>query len=258
MCRHLAYLGEPVCPAEPVFTAGHSLLAQSYAPRDMRGGGTVNADGFGLGWFASDGRPVRYRRPSPLWTDESLPRLAETVRSGAFLGAVRSGTAGMPVTEAACAPFADEHWLFSHNGVVRGWPGSVAGLAEKLPVADLLRIEAPTDSALLWTLLRERLREGADPVDAVAGLVTDVERAAPGSRLNLLLVGADVLVGTAWTHALSVCAKDGGALVASEPHDAHPAWRPVPDRHLVVVRRGRPPTVEPLSADTAFSRPGSE
>ncbi|MFF5989525.1 ergothioneine biosynthesis protein EgtC [Prauserella flavalba] len=249
MCRHLAYLGEPCSPSEAVFTAPHSLLVQSYAPKDMRRGGTVNADGFGLGWFAGDGRPARYRRASPLWTDENLPRLAETVRAGTFVAAVRSGTTGMPVTEAACAPFAGERWLFSHNGVVRGWPASVAGLAEKLPVTELLRLEAPTDSALLWALLRDRLRGGADPVGVVAGLVTDVERAAPGSRLNLLLAGEDVVIGTAWTHALSVRTTGAGVLLASEPPDDDPGWRPVPDRHLVVARRGTPHTVEVLSLD---------
>ncbi len=57
MCRHIGYLGEPVSPAEVVFRAPHSLLVQSYAPADMRGGGSVNADGFGLGWY-----PVRARR----------------------------------------------------------------------------------------------------------------------------------------------------------------------------------------------------
>ena len=43
-----------------------ALFRQSWAPRDMRGGGTVNADGFGVGWYA-DGEPtpVRYRRRRP-------------------------------------------------------------------------------------------------------------------------------------------------------------------------------------------------
>ncbi|MEU6641597.1 ergothioneine biosynthesis protein EgtC [Saccharomonospora sp. NPDC046836] len=248
MCRHLAYLGAPRSPVWPVFEAPHSLLVQSYAPRDMRYGGTVNADGFGLAWFADHGKPVRHRRASPLWTDETLPRLAETVSAGTFVAAVRSATTGMPVADGACAPFADEHWLFSHNGVVRGWPDSVAGLAEKLPVTELLRMEAATDSALLWTLLRHRLREGTDPAGAVAGLVADVARAAPGSRLNLLLAGPDLVIATAWTHALSVLVTDEGVLIASEPLDDDPRWSPVPDQHLVLARRGQPPAVEAVEA----------
>ncbi|GAB3482270.1 ergothioneine biosynthesis protein EgtC [Amycolatopsis cihanbeyliensis] len=248
MCRHLAYLGPPCAPTELVFDAPHSLLRQSYAPADMRAGGTVNADGFGLGWYPGSGEPVRYRRPGPLWTDGGLRPIAGSVRTTAFLAAVRSGTPGMPVTEAACAPFARERWLFSHNGVVRGWPDSVAGLAEKLPVTELLRLPAPTDSASLWALVRQRLAAGGDPLTAVTDVVREVERAAPGSRLNLLLTDGRVAVATAWTHALSVRSTPEATVLASEPCDPEPGWIPVPDGHAVLARAG---SVEfhPISTD---------
>ena len=235
MCRHIAYLGEPVSPAEAVFRAPHSLLVQSYAPRDMRGGGSVNADGFGLGWYPGPGStaPLRHRRSTPLWTDETLPPLAAAVTSGAFVAAVRNGTTGMPVTEAAAAPFTGGQWLFSHNGVVRGWPGSLAELSKTLPVTELLTLEAPTDSAVLWALLRARLATGEDPLSAVAGLTVAVEAAAPGSRLNFLLTDGETLIGTAWTHALSLLETPAGVLLASEPLDGDPRWKPVPDHHAV-------------------------
>ena len=102
MCRHIGYLGEPLSPAEALFHAPHSLLVQSYAPADMRGGGSVNADGFGLGWYPGPGSPpLRHRRSTPLWTDETLPPLAAAVTAGAFVAVVRNGTTGLPVTEAA-------------------------------------------------------------------------------------------------------------------------------------------------------------
>jgi gamma-glutamyl hercynylcysteine S-oxide hydrolase len=239
VCRHLAYLGPPVTPAELVLDAPHSLLRQSYLPRDMRGGGTVNADGFGAGWYAGAGDAVRYRSAAPIWADASFAALARSVRTGALLAAVRSATTGMPVVEPAAAPFAEGRWLFSHNGVVRGWPGSVAGLAAALPVTDLLTLDAPTDSALLWALVRHRLRAGAEPAGVLAALVADVVAAAPGSRLNLLLTDGATVWATAWDHALSVRADTASALVASEPLDDHPSWTGVPDRHLVVARPGR-------------------
>ena len=234
MCRHLAYVGEPVRLADLLLTPPHSLLRQSWAPCDMRGGGTVNADGFGIGWYA-DGEPVRLRRAVPMWTDAALPGLASTVSSGGVLAAVRSATVGMPVVETACAPFTDGPWLFSHNGLVRGWPSSVAGLAARLPVTDLLTMEAPTDSALLWTLLRASLADGVAPAKAVAALVTSVAAVAPDSRLNLLLTNGSTIVGTAWTHALWVRALPGAVVVASEPYDEDPSWREVPDGHLVTA-----------------------
>jgi gamma-glutamyl hercynylcysteine S-oxide hydrolase len=237
MCRHLAYLGPPGTLAALVLEPAHGLLRQSYAPLDMRGGGTVNADGFGVGWYAA-AEPVRYRSASPLWSDGVFADLARATTATAVLAAVRSATVGMPVTAAAAAPFADGRFLFSHNGVVRGWPSAVAELAAALPVTDLLTLEAPTDAALLWALVRDRLRAGKDPGDALVDVVVEVAAAAPGSRLNLLLTDGATVWATAWEHALSVRSGPGLALVASEPFDDDPGWTGVPDRHLVVARPG--------------------
>jgi gamma-glutamyl hercynylcysteine S-oxide hydrolase len=234
VCRHLAYVGRPVSLAALLLEPPHSLLRQAWAPRDMRGGGTINADGFGVGWYTPTG-PLRYRRSSPMWSDAALPELARVTTSGAVLAAVRSATVGMPVAEGACAPFADGDVLFSHNGRVIGWPGSVAKLAERLPVTDLLTLDAPTDSALLWALVRHRLRGGADPAAALAGTVSDVVAAAPGSRLNLLLTDGRRVYATTAGHSLALRREEHAAVVASEPYDDDPAWQPVPDRSLVVA-----------------------
>lgn len=239
MCRHLAYLGPAVPLAGPLLDAPHALLRQAYAPRDMRGGGTVNVDGFGAGWYGAEGAdPVRYRSARPIWSDTAFAGLAATIRTGALLAAVRSATVGMPVTETAAAPFAEGRWLFSHNGVVRGWPDSMAGPASALPVTDLLTLDAGTDSALLWALLRQRLRAGADPAAALPELVATIAAAAPGSRLNLLLTDGATIWATAWSHALSARVDEAAATVASEPIDDPCGWSEVPDRHLLVARPG--------------------
>jgi glutamine amidotransferase len=243
VCRHLAYLGPPTSLAALLLDPPHGLLHQSYAPADMRAGGTVNADGFGAGWFPPDdgcgtdtrGRPVRYRSDRPMWADTGFAAMAPSTSTSAVLAAVRSATAGMPVTTTAAAPFAEGRWLFSHNGVVRGWPGTVAGLAAELPVTDLLTLDAPTDSALLWALVRHRLRAGGDPAAVLAEVVAAVDAAAPGSRLNLLLTDGTTIWATTWTHALSVRAQPGAVTVASEPSDPGAGWVAVPDRHLVVA-----------------------
>ncbi|GAA5103321.1 ergothioneine biosynthesis protein EgtC [Haloechinothrix salitolerans] len=250
MCRHLAYLGPPLCLADPVLDRPHSLLAQSWAPRDMRGGGTVNADGFGVGWYPDDEKePLRYRQACSIWADPGFDQLARGVTGTALLAAVRSATPGMPVTELACAPFADDGLLFSHNGLIAGWPHSVATIAERLSVVELLTMAAPTDSALLWQLVRARLAEGQDMADAVAGVATEVGEAAPGSRLNLLLTDGRTIVATTWTHALAVRQDPGAVLVASEPLDDD-GWTVLPDRSLVVANRDGV-DVRPLTKGTA-------
>jgi glutamine amidotransferase len=243
MCRHLAYLGPPVPLGALLVDPPFGLLRQSWAPRRQRHG-TVNADGFGVGWYA-DGDPVpaRYRRDRPIWTDANLPDLARVVRSGAVLAAVRSGTEGMPYGEAAAAPFAAGRYLFSHNGVLPGWPGSAAGLAATLPPGDLLGLEAATDSALLWALVRQRLGAGLSLVRALA----EVVRLAGGGRLNLLATDGHTVAATAWGDTLWWRAGPAGVVVASEPSDDGPGWHEVPDRSMLTATPGGV-AVEPLLA----------
>jgi len=102
-------------------------------------------------------------------------------------------------------------------------------------VPDLLALEAPTDSMLLWALLRHRLR-GGDAVAAAAGTVSDVASAAPGSRLNLLLTDSRTVIATTLGHSLWARHRPGvDVLVSSEPLDDDPAWRALPDGVLVVA-----------------------
>ncbi|MGW4028660.1 ergothioneine biosynthesis protein EgtC [Streptomyces sp. NPDC004838] len=238
MCRHIAYLGPPLALGELLTEPEHGLLRQSWAPRRQRHG-TVNADGFGVGWYA-DGDPVpaRYRRAGPIWADPSFADLARVVRGGAFLAAVRDATEASADGEAAAAPFAGGPWLFSHNGAASGWPGSLAPLALSLPAAELLALEARCDAALLWALALRRLRDGDEPGQALADTVREAAGAAPGSRLNFLLTDGETIAATAWGDSLWYLAGPGDrTVVASEPYDDDPRWREAPDRTLLVATR---------------------
>ncbi|MFJ4002405.1 ergothioneine biosynthesis protein EgtC [Streptomyces sp. NPDC090023] len=238
MCRHLAYLGPEQPLKRLLLDPPHSLYRQSWAPRRQRNG-TVNADGFGVGWYA-DGDPVpaRYRRSGPIWADQSLLDLARVVRSGAVLAAVRDATLTGADAEAAAAPFASGRWLFSHNGAVAGWPDSAAPLFSLLPPVDVLSLQARTDSAFVWALVLHRLRSGEAPERALAGTVRQLAEAAPASRLNLLLTDGGTVTATAWGDSLWYRAEPGRAvIVASEPYDDDPLWREVPDRTVVTASR---------------------
>ncbi|MCW5250287.1 MULTISPECIES: ergothioneine biosynthesis protein EgtC [unclassified Streptomyces] len=269
MCRHLAYTGPAVPLGRLLVEPPHGLYRQSWAPRRQRYG-TVNADGFGVGWYAGgDPVPARYRRAGPVWADPSFADLARVVRSGALLGAVRDATVAGADGEAAAAPFAADTWLFSHNGAVAGWPGSLASVAATLPPAELLALAARTDSALVWALVLHRLRAGAAPGPALADTVREVAEAAPGSRLNLLLTDGAVIAAIAWGDSLWYLSRpDGGTVAASEPYDDDPRWREVPDRTLLTVRGtevlltalggpgGAPPSVPaPASASASAKEP---
>ncbi|MFF4215137.1 ergothioneine biosynthesis protein EgtC [Streptomyces nondiastaticus] len=238
MCRHIAVLGPPEPIGASVADPPHSLVRQSWAPR-MQRHGTVNADGFGVGWYA-DGDPVpaRYRRAGPVWADLSFADLARVVRTRALLAAVRDATGAGADGEAAAAPFAAGPWLFSHNGAVAGWPGSAAPLAALLPAEALLRLAARCDAAFVWALVEHRLRGGDAPGGALADTVAELAEAAPGSRLNLLLTDGTSLAATTWGDTLWYLADPAGrTAVASEPYDDDPRWTEVPDRTLLTATR---------------------
>ncbi|MFJ9848379.1 ergothioneine biosynthesis protein EgtC [Streptomyces sp. NPDC101150] len=238
MCRHLAYVGPEIPFGRVVLDPPQGLYRQSWAPRRQLHG-TVNADGFGVGWYApGDPVPARYRRAGPIWADDLLPDLARVVRTGALLAAVRDATVAGADAEAAAAPFAAGRYLFSHNGAVLGWPDSLAPLAAALPPAELLRLPARCDAAFLCALVRHRLADGDEPGEALAATVTAVAEAAPGSRLNLLLTDGTTIAATTWGDTLfHLTLPGGGTVVASEPYDNAPQWTEVPDRTLVRATR---------------------
>ena len=257
MCRHLAYLGPPASLRSLLIDPPHSLYRQAWAPRRQRHG-TVNADGFGVGWYA-DGDPVpaRYRRGGPMWGDPSLPDIARVTRSGAVLAAVRSATAGTAVGEQAAAPFGHGPWLFSHNGLLDGWPESAVRLSggpgaggrgrgqaagEPLPdphgIGVLLSLEAMVDSAFLWGLVLRWLRAGSTMGAALAQVIAAVEAAGGTGRFNFLLTDGQTIAATACGDTLWYRRSSGSVTVASEPDDDTSDWTEVADRQLLTATAG--------------------
>lgn len=235
MCRHLAYLGPPATLRAVITEPAHGLARQAWAPRRQRHG-TVNADGFGVGWYA-DGDPVpaRYRRGGPIWADPCFGDLARVTRTRALLAAVRSATGGTEPGPAAAAPYASGRWLFSHNGVLNGWPGATADLAGTLPVADLLALEARCDSALAWALVIRHLRGAAAPAAALESVIAELARHRVAGRFNFLLTDGQVIAATAAGDTLCHRSGGGACVVASEPCDDEPGWTDVPDGSVLTA-----------------------
>jgi gamma-glutamyl hercynylcysteine S-oxide hydrolase len=235
MCRHLAYLGAPATLRSLLIDPPHSLYQQSWAPRRQRYG-TVNADGFGVGWYApGDPVPARYRRGEPIWNDESLPDIARVTRSGAVLAAVRSATAGTAAGAQAAAPFGSGPWLFSHNGAAAGWRDWAGRAAGPGGAAVLASLEALVDSALLWALVLGRLRAGQEMDAALAGTIEAVTAAGGTGRFNFLLTDGRSIAATACGDTLWYRQGGRGVTVASEPDDDEAGWTEVPDRHLLTA-----------------------
>ena len=260
MCRHLGYLG-PVAPVGEILTRGtHSLYEQAWAPRDMRGGGTISADGFGVAWWLPGGEVSRYRNAAAIWTDPAVREVLPQLRSAAVLGAVRSATNALSVERNACAPFLGGRWAFSHNGRIPDWQPVLTRLAVEFGSPSLIEAESRTDAATLWVIVRDLLEKSgdagefgssaADPATVLPRVIRAVLELSPESRLNLLLGDGETLWATTVHHALSVLVTEEIAVVASEPYDDDPRWRAVADRHLVTLRPGHL-SIVPLDTEDA-------
>lgn len=226
MCRHLGWWGAPRSLASLILRPANGLLVQSYSPRRQRHG-LVNADGWGVGLHV-DGELRRWRSARPLWGDASFASLAPVLRSGSVVAAVRSASVGMPIEEAACAPFSDGEWMLSHNGIVS---------RAVLPATNTA--ESVVDSAVLAAYI---FSEGPERLGEI---VVSVGAADPSARLNILAASENQLLATTWGDTLSILETEDGTVVASEPYDDDPAWVDIPDRQLVRVSDGKV-EVQPL------------
>ncbi|GAA2093686.1 ergothioneine biosynthesis protein EgtC [Actinomadura alba] len=244
MCRHLGYLGPPRTLHELMCAPPHSLEHQSYAPLHNLHN-TMNADGFGVGWFAApprgEGRPPdgdrvrRFRRAQPIWTDVSFHEVAEVIESSCVVAAIRSATVGFPVDESCAQPFRADGRLFSHNGVIEGFAGVETKLRELAgDLAGMPDARAPVDSALLFALTVRRWRAGRPLGEGLADAVVAVSGLAPG-RYNVLAADGSTLAATTWGDSLFVRSTDQEVVIASEPYDDDPEWERLPDRSLIVA-----------------------
>jgi gamma-glutamyl hercynylcysteine S-oxide hydrolase len=253
MCRMVGYLGRPeVRLISLVLEPEHSLLVQSYAPREMMSG-VVNADGFGVGWYVpEDDEPAVYRSNGSLWSDRSFAGIAPRIRARAVFAAVRSATPGLPVEESGVPPFSKGPFMFMHNGAIQNFrQKAMRKLRDSLSDEAYSGLLGVTDSETIFAGLLDLLRQ--DPADLTGATrdtirhVTEAcDRLGVEATLNLAVTDGTEMVFTRYStegpgNSLYVL-EDAGAfpgaiVVASERLDQDSGWREVPDRHLLSVRR---------------------
>lgn len=261
MCRMIGYLGGPEATLSSlVLEPDHSLLVQSYAPREMMSG-VVNADGFGVGWYApwSGDEPAVYRSNSALWADRSFAGIAGKVRAGSVFAAVRSATPGLPVEESGVPPFASGPYTFMHNGAIDGFmDGPMRLLRDSLSDETYAGLLGVTDSETVFASVLDALAGGAGlggALEEAVGRVGAVcRKLGTNATLNLAVTDGGGMAFTRCSTAgpgnsLYVIedgnAFPGAAVVASERLDGDAGWREVPDGHLLTID-GRGASLRPL------------
>jgi ergothioneine biosynthesis protein EgtC len=263
MCRHAVWLGRPLPLSALTHDPPHALVVQSHRPKHMREA-TMNGDGWGAAWYPDDGRPepVRYRVPTPAWSDENLASLAPRTLAGCLLATVRSATPGMPYGAMTNQPFVRGRLSFLHNGYLAPFPPIRRLLRARLDEDAEAMIHGNTDSEHVFALLWQTLA-GRDDLESIAEAVAEIVRLCrrvaleTGGKayMNLVVANGSGFVATrSGTHGgggslfISEGAPgyEGGVAVASEPLTDAPAWLPVKDEVLIVAAHGEPVRQRPL------------
>jgi len=238
MCRLTAYAGEPVAADALVFGGTHSLLEQSYVPRELLHG-HVNADGYGVVWYRG-ATPVRTGGARPIWQDENLRTLLEGASSSTILASVRNATPGIPI-EGGNLPLVHGRWSFILNGFVEDFREShMRALRSHLPDDLYGHLAGSSDSETLFLLAVAAVQAGASRRDAlrrVRDIVLETVRAenhtaqltialADGEGIGVLNTGSETTTNSLYLapgHPLA----PRGTLLASERLDDHSSWEPV-------------------------------
>lgn len=155
MCRLLGYIGPSIPLDYLLYKPEHSLVVQSYQPREMNSG-LLNADGFGVGWYhpQRDTNPFTYKNILPIWNDINLPSLSRYVESGCWLASIRSATSGQGIDISNCQPFQNDRLLCIHNGRIENFRQTLCRpLCDRLDDAAYQAINGNTDSEYFFALV---------------------------------------------------------------------------------------------------------
>ncbi len=191
MCRLAAYHG-PKLPLERLLNEEpHSLVRQSWACRELSGT-TLNADGFGCGWYPDDNEPAVYASTLPIWADSNLAGLGRSLAGETWLACIRSATPGQAVNQANTQPFAHGRFLFLHNGRIDGFnDGPRAALHGFLDAGVQAQIQGNTDSEYLFALFRHFLAREGSARNALARCCNEAGDLLAGAPAMMTMIIAD-------------------------------------------------------------------
>jgi ergothioneine biosynthesis protein EgtC len=159
MCRLLGYFGTPTPLDRLLYKPSHSLIVQSYQPREMTAG-LLNADGFGVGWHHPHQPvpPFIYKNILPIWNDINLPSLSRYIESGSIVANVRSATPGLAIDLSNCQPFQHHSLLAIHNGFIANFRQTLyRPIRQRLSDEAYQAIYGNTDSEHIFGLLLDEL-----------------------------------------------------------------------------------------------------
>ncbi len=256
MCRLILYLGKEIGLDLLLEKPEHSLVVQSYRPLEMESG-TVNADGFGIGWYhpEAEAKPSIYKNTIPIWNDINLQHLSKQISSHCIFANVRSATPGIPVNQSNCQPFAYKKFMFMHNGLIENFRYSMMRqIRGSLCDEYYTSINGTTDSEHIFALFLNHLH-GANTtlsniVEALRNTIYQLNDWASKKELKLLLnlavTDGENIIASKFSNrgrAPSLYYIKGdeffrdSVVIASERLYSSPCWEAIPEGSIVSVTK---------------------
>ena len=255
MCRWIAYRGEATPFENYVTEPAHSLINQSLRARESAG--SINGDGFGLGWYGIHPEPGLYRETRPAWSDENLRYLCRHLKSHLFFAHVRAAT-GTAVTRQNCHPFACGRWLFMHNGFIGNWSRLRRRVEALIPDPFYPSRIGTTDSeAVFLAMMGAGLEQ--DPIGAARRVMRTLCSLVNENGLSEKIRFTAALANGSELYAFrfsendrsnSLYYRESGhdVIVASEPFDIEHDWSAVPENHVLISRAAQRVEIVPFLA----------
>jgi glutamine amidotransferase len=247
MCRLAAYSGPTISLEKFLLSPSHGLVSQSWQPKEMREA-KLNADGFGIGWFAEHNQPASYINTQPIWSDPNLHSLGRSLHQSKWLATVRSATLTHDVSYANTQPFCGDDFLFAHNGYLHHFRDKWRSLIRRaLRTEYENHIHGTTDSEYLFALFAQHYNDnGKDSVEALRILIRFLDDISDGNRalLNIIIVTPNGIV--ALRHAIRADCPSmyllqhddewgDATLIASEAMTDSNRWQPISENRIVAV-----------------------
>lgn len=173
------------------------------APDSLAQQSRREADGFGIGAYDREGRPVVDKAPIAAYEDKEFAAEARDLESLTFIAHVRYASTGGNL-KANTHPFEQDNRMLAHNGVVEDLDRLDARL-QQLGVMDLVKGE--TDSERVFALITAEIRSnGGDIGAAIASALSWIAENLRLFAVNLILTTAADLWAVRYpdTHPLYV------------------------------------------------------
>lgn len=234
MCRMLAFASETPRDVAPYLAHLARLSAHgNLVDRWERRPGGNHPDGWGV-YFREEGETRLQRSGEPASADPALARIRG--RADRFLGHVRYASDTETVNTANSHPFLVRGIALGHNGTFRGRIGEEA---KRRKVSDtLVFLESLAEK---W-----KDRSAAGLCQALSRMLEDAEFVGAYSAANMLIAAGEAVFALRsyrkdeGYYTLFLRAEPGLAVVASEPLDDSPGWRPLANGELVDLRLPAP------------------